>query len=103
MFRNMSLKLKLAVRSLKFEKQKYQTFSSLTDAGAGLSESLMEDIRIYAKKRQTDISLRTLLDTGQGKHLHLFSKMYKDSDAKTDTEKVQIQVANFLHRELPVR
>ena len=42
-------------------------------------------------------------DTGQGKHLHLFPKMYKSSDAETDGQKVCIQVANFLHRELPVR
>ena len=75
---------------------------SLSDPNFQVSEGLSEDIKTYAKKKQTDISLRTLLDTGQGKHLNLFHKMYKDSDAKTDDQKIQIQIANFLHRELPV-
>jgi pyruvate dehydrogenase kinase 2/3/4 len=59
--------------------------------------------RLYAKRKQTDISLLTLMHTGQGKHLHMFEKIFPGSDAKTDSQKIQIQVASFLHRELPVR
>jgi len=68
-------------------------FSSLSDPNFGVSEPLTEDIKYYAKKRQSDISLRTLLDTGQGKHLNLFDKIFKKTDGSlTDTQKVQIQV-----------
>ena len=77
--------------------------SSLTDPSFGNPTEISDDLSLYANKQQTAISLKTLLDTGKGKHLHLFDKMYKTSDAKSDDQKVQIQVANFLHRELPVR
>jgi pyruvate dehydrogenase kinase 2/3/4 len=64
---------------------------------------VLEELKQYAKRKQTDISLVTLMQTGQGKHLNLFDKFFPKTDAKTDAEKVQIQVANFLYRELPVR
>ena len=61
-----------------------------------------DQIQYFGRKRQTNVSLRALLDTGNG------SLVDKDGFAAapagaTATEKVLIQVACFLHRELPVR
>ena len=75
----------------------------LRSFGTVVTDSQLSDsIQYYGRKRQTNVSLRALLDTGNG------SLVDKDGFAAapagaTATEKVLIQVACFLHRELPVR
>ena len=55
-----------------------------------------------AKKRQTSVSMQTLLDTGRGKHLGNFGTDGEDDDSDK-MEQVQNQIASFLYREMPVR
>ena len=62
-------------------------FSSLTDPSFGNPTEISDDLSLYANKQQTAISLKTLLDTGKGKHLHLFDKMYL----------VTFSLSNFYH------
>lgn len=60
----------------------------------------------YARKPQTSISMQTLMRTGRG---DLLSKTYKDEvitgdlKQKAATERILMQVASFLRRELPIR
>jgi hypothetical protein len=70
-----------------------------------LTPSEKELLLLYSNKKQTPISLNSLMETGKGDRLY-------DSYSKIDilprvegqvTEQVLIQVACFLHRELPVR
>jgi len=73
---------------------------------SSLSDPAVEEaLQYYGRKRQTNVSLRALLDTGNGT---LVDKLNSGNSAMTlgdatVTEKVLIQVACFLHRELPVR
>ena len=69
--------------------------SSLSDP------AVEESLQYYGRKRQTNVSLRALLDTGNGTLVDKISSGTLN-DASV-TEKVLIQVACFLHRELPVR
>ena len=57
------------------------------------------ELRIYGKKKQTPVSLKSLLETGAG-------KMLDQHPVNTDYDKamrIRFQIACFLHRELPVR
>lgn len=60
----------------------------------------------YAHEPQTSVSLQTLMRTGRGEYLH---KTFKKAPPKEKlenhlaTERVLIQVAGFLRRELPIR
>lgn len=59
---------------------------------------------MYSKKKQTSVSLRALMESGQG--LHLYKSGLgggSTEDAMKVAEKILIQIACFLHRELPVR
>ena len=51
--------------------------------------------------RQTGVSLKTLIDTGRGELLS-GGIGFKEPDLTT-REQMLIQVASFLHRELPIR
>ena len=59
-----------------------------------------DSIEYYGRKRQTNVSLRALLDTGNGTLLNV---PITKTEGATATDKVLLQVACFLHRELPVR
>jgi pyruvate dehydrogenase kinase 2/3/4 len=67
-----------------------------------LDESTKRLLNEYAHEQQTSVSLQTLMRTGRGEYLH---KTFQESqqDAHLATERVLIQVASFLRRELPVR
>lgn len=58
----------------------------------------------YVNKEQTSASLETLMRTGRGE---LLRKTYKDETSAWDhqqaTERIILQVASFLHREMPIR
>ena len=75
-----------------------RTYFVMQRAGnSGISDQLNEEITLYAKKRQTGISLKTLMDTGAGTNLGIFEKMFGKNSSQTtsDSEKVQIQVLLF--------
>lgn len=63
-----------------------------------------KDLQHYGKKKQTGVSLKALMETGRGDRLMEFDKLVDTSRTQAGaSERVQIQVACFLHRELPVR
>lgn len=70
----------------------------------GVSEETSRIIYKHALQPQTSVSLKTLMQSGRGEFL---TKTYKEdavhSDNKVATEKVLMQVAGFLRRELPIR
>jgi pyruvate dehydrogenase kinase 2/3/4 len=59
---------------------------------------LSDDIRHFSAMEQTGVSLRTITQTGRGDFVQLES-----ADATLRTQKMLMQVAMFLHRELPIR
>jgi pyruvate dehydrogenase kinase 2/3/4 len=59
---------------------------------------------VFARKRRSTVGIKALLETGRGEYLKNFEMGLKKVDKQgTVKEKVLIQVASFLHRELPVR
>jgi hypothetical protein len=68
-------------------------------------EIIDKEINFYASKKQTGVSLKSLLETGRGELLGKFPGEHKFSveDDKKIAAKIQMQVACFLHHELPVR
>lgn len=67
--------------------------------------NVKKEMMIYSKKKQTPVSLKSLMETGRGDLLSkdkgtLISGKLEQSTA---SQRVLIQVASFLHRELPVR
>ena len=68
------------------------------------SSQLNKEIDLYSKKKQTSVSLRALMESGQGLHLYkLGMGGASNEDGMKVAEKILIQIACFLHRELPVR
>lgn len=69
--------------------------------------NLDKELLIYSNKKQTPVSLRTLMETGLGENLERFEELMKGKYAHTPapkaSQRILIQVACFLHRELPVR
>lgn len=69
--------------------------------------NLDKELLIYSNKKQTPVSLRTLMETGMGENLERFEELMKGKYAHTPapkaSQRILIQVACFLHRELPVR
>lgn len=70
--------------------------------------TLEKEILIYSNKKQTPVSLKTLMETGRGDTLRNFDEIMKNKLEKLElppqaAERIRIQVACFLHRELPVR
>ncbi|CAM9744363.1 unnamed protein product [Discosporangium mesarthrocarpum] len=60
------------------------------------------DIMESAARKQTGVSLKTLIDTGRGDLLSGEMGLTKQKGISTK-QKMLIQVASFLHRELPIR
>lgn len=55
-----------------------------------------QDLEYFGKKKQTNVSLKSLMDTGKG-------RLVDSMSSETLREKILIQVSCFLHRELPIR
>ena len=68
-------------------------------------EDMQAEIEQYSMRKQTSVSLETLLDTGSGKLLHAsrFSHAKAEQQKLTKHERTVMQVASFLRNELPVR
>lgn len=60
-----------------------------------------KELLLYSNKKQTPVSLKSLMETGKGERLSMDEKISEGGSAVTS--KVLVQVACFLHRELPVR
>lgn len=58
------------------------------------------DLEFYGRKKQNKITLRALLDAGSGRTLGVGAKILENASL---SENINIQVASFLHRELPIR
>ena len=79
----------LALRTATFNTHNVRTMASSLDN--------LDEIHYFARKKRVGVDMRTLLDTGLG-------RMQFNSDIEgTKLQKVLMQVACFLHRELPVR
>lgn len=65
------------------------------------SPDIEKQLDLYSKKKQTSVSLKTLMDSGRGLNLdgHTFGTMGNNKAS----EKILMQIACFLHREMPVR
>ncbi len=75
---------------------------------AGMSSlNLEKELLIYSNKKQTPVSLRALMETAMGENLGKFDEMmkgkYSQSPVPKASQRILIQVACFLHSELPVR
>ena len=63
-----------------------------------------KEFHYYGRKAQTPVSLETLLQTGRTRKAHVADFNYLSSKLDNGTvDKVLIQIACFLHHELPVR
>ncbi|CAM9947629.1 unnamed protein product [Ectocarpus sp. 8 AP-2014] len=69
---------------------------------AGPGTALHDDIMESAARKQTGVSLKTLIDTGRGDLLSGEMGL-TGQDSLSTKQKMLIQVASFLHRELPIR
>ena len=67
----------------------------------GHMSTAQEDVEYFGRKKQTQVSLRALMETGAGKRLKEFAFDKPQSNEAID--RVKIQIACFLHRELPIR
>lgn len=70
---------------------KYRNFSTITP-------NIEKEIELYSKKKQTSVSIQSLMESGRGDNPNL-----PTGRATKASDKVLMQVACFLHRELPVR
>ena len=66
------------------------------------------DLLFFGRKQQTSVNLQALMETGQGNRLEHFESYRGDNEDSQKVSKdaqlrVLIQIACFLHRELPVR
>ena len=94
-----------------FQIQSTKSFSSLSEFEAfhrnySTNTPLEKELHIYSAKKQTPVSLRSLMETGKGDKLQDFDELMKGKLSESNhhtTQKILIQVACFLHRELPVR
>eukprot|EP01038_Epipyxis_sp_PR26KG_P008259 gene8259-11177_t len=71
-----------------------------------LQTKLDKEIYQYALKKQTAVSLKSLMDTVRGEqsyHRYHMNDMNNTEVYTHASEDVQIQIASFLHRELPIR
>ena len=86
-----------------------RTMSSTMDTiNNDRSSAFEEEVAYFARKKQVGVDMKTLLDTGLGRNITKetsFSKAQSNIDtaSSSESQKVLIQVACFLHRELPVR
>jgi hypothetical protein len=73
-----------------------------------ITPHLEKEIHIYSNKKEIPVSLKSLMETGKGDKLNRFDELVKGKYAPQTvqpqaSQKILIQVACFLHRELPVR
>jgi len=59
-----------------------------------------KELLLFSNKKQTPVSLKALMETGKGDRL---SSSSHDKNEDASKSKILIQIACFLHRELPVR
>ena len=78
--------------------------SAAVDNFSTLDDHVAELVHEYAKKNQTSASLETLMRTGRGE---LLGKTYKEDISYLDkhmaTERILMQVASFIRKEMPIR
>jgi pyruvate dehydrogenase kinase 2/3/4 len=74
--------------------------SIASQVGASDLDLLGDDIRHFSAMEQTGVSLRTITQTGKGEFV---MGLGNDADDAAKTQKMLMQVAMFLHRELPIR
>ncbi len=80
--------------------------STMNSINNDRSSAFNEEVAYFARKKQVGVNMKTLLDTGLGRNIKKetnFSKSQRSVDGTTPLQQVLIQVACFLHRELPVR
>lgn len=69
--------------------------------------ALEKEVLLYSNKKQTPVSLRSLMETGKGDRLEHFDQLmkgrYTQQGQPQASQRILIQVACFLHRELPIR
>lgn len=74
-----------------------------------INPALEKEIVLYSNKKQTPVSLRSLMETGKGDRLQHFDQLMKGKYGNQPdqqpqaSQRILIQVACFLHRELPIR
>ena len=59
-----------------------------------------KELLLFGNKKQTPVSLKALMETGKGDRLSISSP---DNKEGAFSNKILVQIACFLHRELPVR
>lgn len=80
--------------------QSFATYAAAAD------DAILEQMKIFALKQQTSVSMRTLLDTGHGlklDDLNLTDNEVCAAKGLTRHEHTLLQIATFLQRELPIR
>jgi hypothetical protein len=80
----------------------------LLDNFQNINPALEKEIVLYSNKKQTPVSLRSLMETGKGDRLQHFDQLMKGRYGTQEgqpqaSQRILIQVACFLHRELPIR
>lgn len=66
--------------------------------------SYEDEFKFFSRKTQSSVNLRALMETGRGIRLNQFEQSLPSNSREiSHREKIRIQVACFLHRELPVR
>jgi hypothetical protein len=74
-----------------------------------ITPNLEKEIQMYSSRKQTPVSLKSLMETGQGNRLQEFDELMKlkydkeQQQTPQASQRILIQVACFLHRELPIR
>lgn len=63
-----------------------------------ISPQVEAELAVYSKKKQTSVSLKALMDAGLGEISNI-----PTGKATKASEKTLLQIACFLHREMPVR
>ena len=75
-------------------------------------DAVLNQMKIYAEKQQTGVSMRTLLDTGHGlklnnrRDLQPLGELNEEiclDDEVTKHQLTMLQIATFLRHELPIR
>ena len=85
--------------NLKFIRKRWFSFDAAID-----DRNFMETLQYYGRKKQTPVSLTTLLETGSGGKLDNFQGTGSNGyNQASPSDRICIQIACFLHRELPVR
>lgn len=67
----------------------------------GVTDALEADLLFYSRRKQVPVRLQDLIDTGKGDLLA--PRKPGDVPEASNHERIQMQIACFLHRELPIR